>query len=304
MYEHSMDPIDPGAYEVIRRLEAYADLRLSPSAAAATRMRANIVEAAFRRGPEATWAAGATQPVARSAGLARPRTRRNDWQRPLGAVFAGCLTLGLLAGAAIAGRPGGLLYEARLWTETANLPADKVARTDAEVARLDTRMSEAQQAATAGDDSATQAALAAYATILVEAANTAIGDPTATAAIQASVTRHVEALTAMAETVPARTRAAVQQALSSSSTVLHDLDGSGGNGGHHYPGGGDHPSRTPRPTETSDRTPRPERTLEPTPAPTEGSHPGETRRPSETPRPTSTPRPESTHHSSDQLVSP
>jgi hypothetical protein len=299
MYDHTMDPIDPGAYEVIRRLEAFADLRLSPSAAAATRMRANIVEAAFRHATQVPMPpAGAASRVAMTAALGRRRTLRNDWQRPLGAVFAGCLTLGLLVGAAVSGRPGGLLYEARLWTETANLPADTVARTDAEVARLDKRMIEAQQAATAGDESATEAALAAYATILIEAANTAIGDPTAAAVIQASVTRHVEALTVMAESAQAPTRAAVQRALSSSATVLHDLDGSGGQG-HHYPGGGDHPRERPRPTETPDRTPRPERS----PTPTEGRHPAETPRPTETPRPSPTHQPERTQDANDQHVS-
>ena len=42
-------PNDPGDPEIERRLEAYADLRLSPSVAATTRMRTAVMSAAHRR---------------------------------------------------------------------------------------------------------------------------------------------------------------------------------------------------------------------------------------------------------------
>ncbi len=55
-------------------------------------------------------------------------------------------------------------------------------------------------ASAAGDTAATEAALAAYSTIVVEATSETGGDPTATAALDASVTRHVTVLTALGAT--------------------------------------------------------------------------------------------------------
>ena len=109
----------------------------------------------------------------------------------------------------------------------ANLPADVVARAEAEIDRLEARIQEAQQASTAGDGPATRAALSAYSVIVIEAARDSGGDPTASAAIEISVTRHVVVLTLMADTVPPPARDAMQEALSSSAMVLDDLDGAG-----------------------------------------------------------------------------
>ena len=298
----TMDPTDPAFFEVARRLEAFADLRLSPSVAATTRMRANVVTAARRRA-----ALMKLDPAFGAAGspvigyTARPGgSAPNEWRRPFVAVLAGALTLGLLVGTAYAGKPGGLLYAARVWTETANLPADAVARTNAEVARLDERLTEAQQAATAGDGNATEAALAAYTSILVEAATAATGDPAASAAIQLSVTRHVELLTVMADTVPAPARAAVEHALSSSTMVLRDLDGPDANGHHHDDGSGAHSAGNPTPAETPAPTPRPDRSHKPT----ETRRPGETAKPTEMPKPATTPQPDTFGRGTDESQGP
>ena len=91
----------------------------------------------------------------------------------------------------------------------------------------------------AGDVPATEAALSAYSTIVVEAAKGSHGDPTATAAIEVTVTRHVVILTLMVDSVPAQARASAVQALSSSTMALDDLDGAipQGSDGRHTSGG-------------------------------------------------------------------
>ena len=139
--------LDRGAVEVIRRLEAYADARLDPSAAATTRMRAAVMAAAHRQAALiAADGAGtlALAPTEIAPGRA-PREGRwfATWRRPIAAMLAGTLTLGILAGTALATRPGGPLYQARLWTEAANLPAAGLARAGAEVDRLQARIDEA-----------------------------------------------------------------------------------------------------------------------------------------------------------------
>ena len=142
MFDDAIDPNDPGVLELAKRLEAYADARLSPSMAATTRMRTSVMNAAHRRAAliaaDGTFdAAGAT-----TAALAAERAAAatNAWRRPVVAILAGCLTLALLVGTAFAAKPGGPLYAARLWTEMANLPADVVARAEAEIDRLDARL--------------------------------------------------------------------------------------------------------------------------------------------------------------------
>ena len=152
---------------------------------------------------------------------------RAAWRVPVAAILAGCLTLAMLAGTAYATKPGGPLYAARLWIEMANLPAEVVARAQAEINRLDARLLEAQQASSAGDGPAATAALSAYSVIVVEAARGSGGDPTASAAIEVTVTRHVVVLTLMVDSVPPPARDAVKNALSSSAMVLSDLDGAG-----------------------------------------------------------------------------
>ena len=233
------DSNHPGDREVERRLSAYADLRLSPSVATTTRMRAAVMTAAHRRA--ALMEADSTPRVAPAA------TAGIRWRRPVVALLAAALTLGILAGSVLAARPGGPLYEARLWAEMANLPMEVVARATAEVARLEARLEEARQAAGAGDGSAFEAALNAYSSILTEATAGSHGDATALATIEVSLTRHIIVLTGLADRVPAPAQSAIQHALASSSKVLEDIDhqppngndGSGGGaGGPGNPAGG------------------------------------------------------------------
>jgi hypothetical protein len=222
--------------EVVRRLEAFGDLRLTPSRAARTRMRTAVMGVA--REHAATMSAGAaTQvtslPVVVQAGPSRPA-----WRRPMAAFAAATLTLGLLAGSALASSPGGPLYAARLWAEMANLPATGTARAQAEVQRLGQRLEEVQRASASGDEAATEAALTAYSSILTEATAGSAGDPAAEATLETAVTRHVVVLTALADTVAAPARAAIQLALASSTIVLDGLSGAGGSNGSGGTGNG------------------------------------------------------------------
>jgi hypothetical protein len=134
------------------------------------------------------------------------------------------LALVILVGSVYGARPGGPLYAARLWTEMANLPADVRDRAQAEVNRLDRRIDEAQEASSARDVSGTEAALAAYSSIVAEATTGSGGDATASATLEVAVTRHVVVLTVMVESVPPLARQAAEQALTSSTKALDDLD--------------------------------------------------------------------------------
>jgi hypothetical protein len=252
MEQDMMETADFGYFELVRRLEAYADLRLSPSVAATTRMRKAVMTAAHRRAAliaaDAWFETTAATTSARAAQQIVPA--RNVWRRPVAAVMAGCLTLAFVAGTALAAEPGGPLYAARIWTEMATLPSNPLERAQAEAVRLQHRVDEAQQAAAEGDVRGTEAALAAYSAIVAEATAGSAGDPAADAAIELSVEDHLAALTLMLDTVPASALGAAQAALSSSKTAIDAIDGSGGNGGRGIPGAlpGSGPTVSPGPT--------------------------------------------------------
>lgn len=264
-----MIPADHGELELVRRLEAFADLRLALSGSATTRLRTSVMTAAHRRAAlmEADAARDAAtanvELVAEQARLARGSSRR-----PVAALLAACLTLGIVAGTAFAAGPGGPLYAGRLWIETASLPADPMARANAEVSRLEERLREAQQASRDGNGTAAQAALAAYSAIVAEAESGTGGDPAANAVIGATVTRHVAVLTLLLDSVPVAARDAIEHAIASSSKVLEDLKATGGNGGNGgqsgQPGNPGQPGSAGQPTDSGQpgkpaSTPRPDK---------------------------------------------
>ena len=203
----------------------------APSAAAPAAPAAPSAAALAAAAPAVAPSAAAPSAAAPSAEVAlaarNAETARSAWRRPVAAVMAGIVTIGILGGAAFSTRAGGPLYEARIWTEMANLPADRPARALAQVARLDQRLQEAQGASTDGDGHATEVALIAYSTIVVDAGTGTAGDPTAVTTIKVTVTRHIVVLRLLVDSVPAPARTAVQQALSSSTMVLDDLGGTG-----------------------------------------------------------------------------
>jgi hypothetical protein len=243
VFEPMFERMDRGSLEVIRRLEAYADARLEPTVAATARMRAAVMVAAHRQAAHlAADAAGATVALTPPAGSHRSAsagTHRPSWldaiawRRPAAAILVGCLTLGVLAGTALAVRPGGLLYQARIWTEAANLPAADagLARAEAEIQRLGARLDEVEAAAAAGDGAALAAALEAYASIVTEAAAGTAGDPAAAQAVQVAIERHLVVLSLLAATVPAPAQAALQHAIAASTEAIKEIDGAGTPGG-------------------------------------------------------------------------
>ncbi len=233
MYDDAIDPYDVGMRELSRRLEAFADTRLTPSLSGTSRMRTNVMKAAQRRAAliAADRTFDAVAPT--TAGMAatvpalvaeRSRFAMPAWRRPMAALAAGALMLALVGGTASAANAGGPLYAARIWIEMTNLPAGALARADAEITRLDARLREAQQAYTDGDGAAAEAALLAYTQILTEAVQGSSADAAASAAIESSLTRHVADLELMVATVSPTGQGAVRHALASSTMVLQDLD--------------------------------------------------------------------------------
>ena len=97
--------------EVVRRIEAFADLRLSPSLGARARMRSAVMDAAQER--STAMSAEAAAATARVPVAPFEPTRRPAWWRPAVAFAAAALTLAMVAGSAMASTPGGPLYGAR-----------------------------------------------------------------------------------------------------------------------------------------------------------------------------------------------
>jgi hypothetical protein len=111
----------------------------------------------------------------------------------------------------------------------ATLPTQPIERAKAEVARLQARIDEALQAAASHDGPAVEAALLAYTTIVVEAAQGTLGDPVAIATIEASVELHLVVLTRMADAEPAGpARTAAMRAVTESTKVVDGLRAPGG----------------------------------------------------------------------------
>ena len=281
-----MTELTDGDATVWRRLEAYAETRLSPDLTTSSRLRARVMAVAHRRAALVRADAGLTvlphiEPAAaalrfspRTQALARASHRRRG--RPLArvaaVVLAASLTLGVAVGGAFAARPGAPLYEARLWAETLTLPTDPSARALAELERLQDRLREIGEASLAGDAAGATAALTAYQRIVDEASASAIlaGDEVAVAMLEAGVGRNVEVLQGLLVRVPIQARAAisraVEAAIARSSAAVDRINASRPAGGRDNGRGGP-PAGDPTPRATKTMTPRP--TAKPTAVPTE-----------------------------------
>jgi hypothetical protein len=218
------DMIDLTAGDVLlrRRLEAFAETRLSPDPAAAARIRARVLAVAHRRADLAR--ADAALTVLSSAPGRRPaagratsitRSRPRGLRRLAIGLLAASLGIGALAGTVVAARPGGPLYDIRLWVETATLPSEPSARALAELARLDERLGEASEAAQVGEVPAVAAALGAYERIVGESTASAIaaGDAVAAAVLEAGVGRNLAVLQTLAGLLPDRAAEAIGSAI-------------------------------------------------------------------------------------------
>ena len=187
-----------------RRLEAYAVLRLTPDLAASSRIRARVLAVAHRHADLARADAALTI-VTETTEARRPaRRRRAAWQRALVGLLAASLALGAATGTAFAARPGGALYEPRVWLETLTLPSDPSQRALAELDRLERRLSEAAEAVRSGDTAGATAALEAYERILEQASAAAIAsrDDVAAAVLETGVGHNLDVLRALMLAVP------------------------------------------------------------------------------------------------------
>jgi hypothetical protein len=282
---------DPEDDELARRLEAYAKARLSPELSATIRMRARVMAAAHRQAALARADADRAAAVAAIAAQAQAdRTRRSHWRRPLTALLAAGLTLGVGVGSVAASQAGGPLYGVRIWAETLTLPSEADARAQAELQRLQDRLAETAAATAAGDLNAANAALEAYAAIVNEATEDAGNDVSAAATLETGVRSNIDVLSVLVLRVPTEAaRDAIQRAIDRSDSALDEMHGNPND----TPPGLD-PARTPKPeaTEGSDRTANPNKPTDKPAVPTDKPHP--TPKPDATINAASTPAPDRT----------
>jgi hypothetical protein len=280
-----------------RRLDAYADARLSPDAAATTRMRARVMAAAHRQAAATTAGAGLTL-ITTPTTTVRARRSRHPLTRAAGILLSAALGLSVAVGSALAADAGGVLYPARLGLEILLLPSDPSERAIAELARLETRLHEAREASARGDAAGVAAAMRAYASILETAAANALeaGDAVATAALEAGLQRNLAVLHALLAVAPEAATGGLTQAIVRSGAAIADMDGTGdgsdgGSSGGGAGGGGEEPTpvatEKPKPTKEL-ATPKPTKAPA-TPKPTKEPAAEPTPRAERTPRPDRTP---------------
>lgn len=292
--DDDMIDLKAGNAELRRRLDAYADARLSPDPAATSRTRARVLAVAHRQAdleradtglavlPRPT--DGGDAPVDRARAAAR---RRAPWRRAASVLLAASLGLSLVVGTALAARPGGPLYASRVWAETLTLPSDPGARAVAELERLTHRLQEAVAASQAGDPAGAAAALSAYETITEEASTGAIiaGDAVASAALHAGVARNIDVLQGLADRLPERASlaisAAIERAIARSDRALDAIDRGRGDGAGSGSGGGAGAQPSDRAPADPSAKPTRDPAAKPTKAPT--AKPEPTEKPDKTP---------------------
>jgi hypothetical protein len=290
--------------DVRARLQAYADAALAPDPAATALARATIVAEARRRGPAAgpRSAAGLPEP-APAAGLAGPARvagpppvagprfsgRRPSFRLALGPGLLAAALLVLLVGVGgvLASAPGGPLYPLRLWTEELRLPTEPAARVGAQLARLDERLGEAEEAAESGNGDAVAAALEAYRSEVEDTVGAAAGDATMRAEVASRLGIHRAVLAALAGRLPARATEAILANLARTEAKI--LEALGATPPPGVPGG---PADTARPEKSPPGKPEATPSGRPTaPEATPTSKPGKTPpgKPEETPKPGKSP---------------
>ncbi len=202
--------------DVAKRLEAYADARLRPDPAAMRRIRSAVVAEARRQaGP-------------------LPFRRRPAVRYGLALLAAAALLVAITGSAFAAGQPGGPLYGARLWAESANLPTDPSARAEAQLTRLDLRLQELRTALAAHDQGAAAAALDAYRSILDETLASEPASSTLDQRLEAAISKHLAILEALLKTAPPQALDGLQNAIDRSDNALQVLEqrtADGGQGG-------------------------------------------------------------------------
>jgi len=282
--------------ELERRLDRYAEVRLSPSVASVARIRARVMREARLGFAEAarTGMPATAGPVAGAPSV----TGRHALRRAASLLVAASLSLGLAAGTMAASQAGGPFYGPRIGLEGLLLPSDPAARAGAEVVRLEARLAEFAAATASGDLGGAAAALDAYQAIAEEALAGAGAHAELLETLRVALARHVGILEALAATLPAPARAAIERnivrATDRNETVLERLDAARPRPGSGAPAAPPVDDRTPRP----ERTPAPAKSTKPdriaTPAPEPAAVPTQATDPTAEPTPRPTPKASST----------
>jgi len=197
-----LDHVEDGELE--RLLRAYAGARLSPDQWASLRMRAAVIE--------------------QGRGARAAAAQRFSWRRLLGpAVFVGLvaiLAVGTGATAALAASPGGPLYDARLWLESAVVDVNG-GSTALRVDQMDERINEITAAVDDGNTNAAAAAGSAYTTEVTAAQ--AAEDRADLLALRATITRHLTHLQNMSHASP-KAQANLDKLVARAIAALAEID--------------------------------------------------------------------------------
>jgi uncharacterized membrane protein YgcG len=262
MNDDLMNQRTAGGQELARRLEAYAEARLSPDPAAVSRMRARVMLEARTQLEAVRPIAAVPEPT--PIGLARSLRRV---RRGAAILLAAALSITVVAGAALAAQAGGPLYNTRLWLEAVTLPTDPAARTTADVRRLEDRLGEATSASREGNQLGEAAALIAYQAVVDDALGAAGTDDALLAKLEETLGKHLTVLNGLLDKVPDQARSGIENAIRNSGKALEKAHGQasqGGGQGGGNPGGGNQgggnqgggqggnpdPARTPKPHRT------------------------------------------------------
>ena len=238
--------------EIEALLRRYADDRLGLDAEVRARMRRRFLLEAERRAVGLTVVSGE-----RGARWAVGRPSRGRHRRAVVALLAAALALGALAGAAAASEPGGPLYGLRLWVETVTLPGDARARAEAEIARLEARLSEANQAAEHGNGAAVRAAIEAYRETVAAALQAAGDDLDRADRLEIVLERHRVVLDTLAERLPEPAADAVQQVIERNEATIEKIKSRGKPSPTPAPGPVESPAPTAAPSHAPGGPPSP-----------------------------------------------
>jgi hypothetical protein len=223
------EQIGTGDDELDWRLHAYIAARLSPTADSSRRMRNAVIARA---------ADAAAIRAFEAERVAMQEARRRDAQRGLAgflrlytrrgaaAFLAGSMIFGSSV-AVLAATPSSPLYGARIWLETALLPASGDARSAAHVNLLEVRVEDAEHALGGGDPNGAATALSAYIAELDAAIRDADGDPARLAALRSALNAHLLLLEQLESNAPAGAQNAIHAAINDSRNAAKDIGGGG-----------------------------------------------------------------------------
>jgi len=200
-------------------LDAYADARLAPQGAVLARIRANVLAQAASL--SATAAAENRLRLVESSSVRRPVLGTRFARAAFALGFAAMLTLGTSL-AVMAAPPGSPFYNARVFIETATLPAQAQARFEGHEKLLQERLDEAEAAAASGNSAALAAALAAYQAEVDAATADAGNDQDRLAHLQAMLAKHTAVLTALAAQLP--DQSSIERAIDASSKAITRIE--------------------------------------------------------------------------------